>query len=245
MANAERDQNSVPTLLAVSSVDGVTPVTVYANPSTHRLLVDGLGNGTVTSVSVATANGFAGTVATATTTPVITLQTTVTGILQGNGTAISAATTTGSGSVVLATSPTLITPILGVATATSLQVNTLTATTNNSINLNSGSYNSIQTYSPAAAGTATLDLSLGNVHFINMPAGNITIAISNASAGQCFIVRIMQDSGGSRTVTWFSNIKWAGGTPPTLTTTANKADMLGFVMTTLTLSDGFVVGQNI
>jgi len=51
----------------------------------------GGGSGTVSSVSVVTANGFAGTVATATTTPAITLSTTITGILKGNGTAISAA----------------------------------------------------------------------------------------------------------------------------------------------------------
>lgn len=49
--------------------------------------------GTVTSVSVVTTNGLAGTIANPTTTPAITLSTTVTGILQGNGTAISAATT--------------------------------------------------------------------------------------------------------------------------------------------------------
>lgn len=49
------------------------------------------GGGTVTSVSVVSANGLAGTVATATTTPAITLSTTVTGVLTGNGTAISAA----------------------------------------------------------------------------------------------------------------------------------------------------------
>lgn len=49
------------------------------------------GTGTVTSVSVVSANGLAGTVATATTTPAITLSTTITGLLKGNGTAISAA----------------------------------------------------------------------------------------------------------------------------------------------------------
>jgi hypothetical protein len=38
------------------------------------------------------ANGLAGTVATPTTTPAITLSTTITGLLKGNGTAISAAT---------------------------------------------------------------------------------------------------------------------------------------------------------
>lgn len=47
--------------------------------------------GTVTSVSVVSGNGFAGTVATPTTTPAITLSTTITGLLRGNGTAISAA----------------------------------------------------------------------------------------------------------------------------------------------------------
>lgn len=92
MAQASRDQNSVPTLLAVSSVDGVTPVVVYADPVTHRLLVDSAAaSGTVTSVSVVTANGFAGSVADPTTTPAITLSTTVTGIVKGNGTALSAA----------------------------------------------------------------------------------------------------------------------------------------------------------
>jgi len=50
------------------------------------------GSGTVTSASVVSANGFTGTVATATTTPAITLTTSITGVLKGNGTAISAAT---------------------------------------------------------------------------------------------------------------------------------------------------------
>jgi len=48
--------------------------------------------GTVSSVSVVSANGLAGTVATSTTTPAITLSTSITGVLKGNGTAISAAT---------------------------------------------------------------------------------------------------------------------------------------------------------
>ena len=51
----------------------------------------GGGSGTVTTVSVVSANGLAGTVANPTTTPAITLSTTVTGLLKGNGTAISAA----------------------------------------------------------------------------------------------------------------------------------------------------------
>ena len=59
----------------------------------HDQLDDaGGGSGTVTSVSVATANGLAGTVANATTTPAITLSTTVNGIAKGDGTTLSAAT---------------------------------------------------------------------------------------------------------------------------------------------------------
>lgn len=47
--------------------------------------------GTVTTTSVVSANGFAGSVATAGTTPAITLSTTITGVLKGNGTALSVA----------------------------------------------------------------------------------------------------------------------------------------------------------
>jgi hypothetical protein len=50
------------------------------------------GSGTVTTVSVVSANGFAGSVSNPTSTPAITISTTVTGVLKGNGTAISAAT---------------------------------------------------------------------------------------------------------------------------------------------------------
>jgi hypothetical protein len=60
--------------------------------STDWTTFNNKGSGTVTSVSVVSANGLAGTVATSTTTPAITLSTTITGLLKGNGTAISAAT---------------------------------------------------------------------------------------------------------------------------------------------------------
>ncbi len=40
MFDAKRDANMVTTLLAVSNADGVTPVVLWADPTTHRLLVD-------------------------------------------------------------------------------------------------------------------------------------------------------------------------------------------------------------
>ena len=62
--NAKRDQNNVPTLLGVSSADGTTPVRVWADPDTHRLLVD-LGAGVVgpgasTDDAIATWDGTTG-----------------------------------------------------------------------------------------------------------------------------------------------------------------------------------------
>ncbi len=105
-----------------STLNGLTPLS--GGGSTNFLRADGTwaappgaASGTVTSVSVVSANGLAGTVATSTTTPAITLSTTITGILQGNGTAISSASTTGSGNIVLATSPALVTPNLGTPSA--------------------------------------------------------------------------------------------------------------------------------
>ena len=67
-------------------IETVTANALYAVTSSSK------DSGTVNSVSVVSANGLAGTVATATSTPAITLTTTVTGIVKGNGTALSAAT---------------------------------------------------------------------------------------------------------------------------------------------------------
>ena len=76
---------------AISMPKATTSVDGYLS-STDWTTFNSKGSGTVSSVSVVSANGLAGTVATATTTPAITLSTTVTGLLKGNGTAISAAT---------------------------------------------------------------------------------------------------------------------------------------------------------
>lgn len=68
--------------VSASNTGGAVTVTIAGGGS----------GGTVTSASVVSANGFAGSVANATTTPAITLSTTISGLLKGNGTAISAAT---------------------------------------------------------------------------------------------------------------------------------------------------------
>lgn len=89
MATTERDAISTPaTGLVIYNT--TTNLLNFYNGSSWQ--ITSTGTGTVSSVSVVSANGFAGTVATATTTPAITISTSVSGILKGNGTAISAAT---------------------------------------------------------------------------------------------------------------------------------------------------------
>lgn len=92
--------------------------------------------------------------------------------------------------------------------------------------------------------TVTFNLRKGNKQKVTL-AGNRTLAISNVRTGQVFSLQIIQDGTGSRTVTWFSTIKWAGGSAPTLTTTASKSDRFGFICTGSGTYDGFVIGQNI
>lgn len=75
----------------MSFVDGATVIPADWLNNVNDVINGGIGTGTVTTVSVASSNGFAGTVATATSTPIITLTTSITGLLKGNGTAISAA----------------------------------------------------------------------------------------------------------------------------------------------------------
>lgn len=149
----------------VTTLDFVSGAVVSSGGAGQaNVAISGTGGGTVTNLSVVSANGFAGTVATSTTTPAITLSTSINSpVLAGNGTAISAATTTGSGStVVLATSPTLVTPALGVASATSLGVAGIITTgvnggTNGSITLSgSTSGSTVLQANVAAGGTLTL-----------------------------------------------------------------------------------------
>lgn len=105
--------NPVVSNTGVLSVTAGTNVTVTGTAQNPIINAAGGTTGTVETVAVASANGFSGTSDGDPANPILTLSTTVTGILQGDGTALSAASTTGTGAVVLATSPTLVTPALG------------------------------------------------------------------------------------------------------------------------------------
>lgn len=252
------------------------------------------GGGTVTSISIASSNGFTGT-SSGGATPILTLATSITGFLLGNGTSVSGVGTNGSGNVVLTTSAILVTPFLGTpqaivltnatGTATGLTAGNVVTNANltgaitsvgNAASL--GSFTSSQLATAltdetgtganvfgvqptltsniqstvatnAASGTNTFNMATGNVQNFTFSGSSasdsVTFALSNITTNQIFIISVTQNSGGSGTVTWFSTIKWVGGTVPTLTTTASKRDTFGFICTGSGTYDGFIIGQNI
>lgn len=99
----------------------------------------------------------------------------------------------------------------------------------------------------ATSVTTDIDVSLGNV--VDMTLDNSpTLTFSNPAptgTGGSFTLMLRQDASGSRTVTWPASVRWAGGTAPTLTTTASRVDIITFVtMDEGTKWYGFVAAQD-
>ena len=131
---------------------------------------------------------------------------TLTGILKGNGTSAFTAVTAPSGTIV------------GTTDTQTLSAKTLT---------NPIVTNYVETpYSANSSTAITLDLTNGTVQIITL-TGNATITMPTATSGKSFVMMLKQDGTGSRTVTW-STVKWAGGTAPTITSTASRLDLLSF-----------------
>ena len=96
-------------------------------------------------------------------------------------------------------------------------------------------------YTANSSTAITLALTNGTVQIITL-TGNATITMPSAVSGKSFIMYLKQDATGSRTVTW-STVKWAGGTAPTITSTASRQDILSFFADG-TNWYGVVVAQN-
>ena len=80
------------------------------------------------------------------------------------------------------------------------------------------------------SGTTTINWNLGNKASLTFGAGNITtLAFTNPPRASNLVLKIIQDSVGSRTITsWGSDIKWISGSVPTLSTGVNAEDVLCF-----------------
>lgn len=166
------------------------------------------GTGTVTAVSVASSNGFAGT-SSGGATPALTLSTSITGVLKGNGTAISAASAgtdfTSPTSTETMTNKTLTNPTVTNYVESVVAIGTVTST--NTISLTSGT---IQ--------TATLTASTA-----------CTFTMPTATAGKSFTLLLKQAATTGNGTATFTSVKWGTAGAPTITATAGKMDILTFV----------------
>lgn len=76
---------------------------------------------------------------------------------------------------------------------------------------------------------ATLSISAGTMLTATLTASTAcTFTMPTAGAGKSFVLMLKQAASTGNGSATFSNVKWSGGTAPTITTTAGKMDILSF-----------------
>jgi len=91
---------------------------------------------------------------------------------------------------------------------------------------NDGAFNADATLTDGA--TITWDVGSSPVAKVTLGDNRTLSAPTNSAAGQFISIAVIQDATGSRTLTWNSAYEFTGDVAPTLTTTANKADIFVF-----------------
>ena len=82
--------------------------------------------------------------------------------------------------------------------------------------------------------TITIDMDDNNFFSVTLDTNATFANPSNITAGQAGSIFITQDGTGSRTASWGTNWKFAGGTAPTLTTTAAAVDRIDYIVKSAT-----------
>jgi hypothetical protein len=122
-----------------------------------------------------------------------------------------------------------VTPILGDATATSINAGTISSTSINvSGDVTAKRFKLTMPTTITAAATTNIDLSGGNIFTVNMGLNITTLNLTNPVVGT-YLFKFVQDATGTRDVTFPVAWKWAGGVSPSLTNTANKIDILTLI----------------
>lgn len=104
-------------------------------------------------------------------------------------------------------------------------VNTVTAAELNNFRRTA---ENVKTVTGSGTALTLVDSSIATMHFVTLN-NNCLLTFPTAIAGVTIRLVLVQDGSGSRTVTWDSAVKWAGGTAPTLSTAAGKVDHFSFV----------------
>lgn len=249
--------NVISSVTAIPAVTGTPSSTTYLRGDGTWATVSGGGGGSVTSVSVVSANGFAGSVANAASTPAITVSTTITGILKGNGTAISEAVagdfptlnqnTTGTASI--ATNTTITNDI---ATATTVYPTWVSTTTGNLPQKTSSTKLSFVpstgvltavTFSGALSGNATTATTATN-------ATNIEVTNDSTNPSTTYPVCVQSTGGNAGARIASAKLSFVPSTGvlsvPTVTATTFNGTLNGSATsaTTATNANNFVVANN-
>lgn len=95
------------------------------------------------------------------------------------------------------------------------------------VRIDGQSYTPLETIS--STNSWTPDWDSGNVQTMELTAATTINNPSNIEVGATYIIILKQDGDGNHTVTWGSQYKFPGATAPTLTTGANKADVITLV----------------
>ena len=114
------------------------------------------------------------------------------------------------------------------------------------------------TVSDDSGATINIDWQKGNYHWIVLAANVTKIIFQNMKRGGRYILRIEQHSSSPKTVSWgnvdydesngaYTEVRWVGGTAPTMTNTAGRVDVYGLLGTRSNGRgmDGFVIAQNV
>lgn len=80
----------------------------------------------------------------------------------------------------------------------------------------------------SSGATIALDLSTGPNFILALNTNTTLNNPSNATTGMSGRITVVQDATGSRTMSFSSQYKWPGGTPQTLTTSANAIDVISY-----------------
>ncbi len=188
------------------------------------------GAGSVTTVSVASANGFTGTVATASSTPAVTIGTSLSGILKGNGTALSVATagtdyqapitltTTGTSGAATLVGNTLNVPNYAgtsYTAGTGLTLTTNTFSVNTSQNISTLSNLTTNGLIKTSGGTGALSIATAGTDYLT-PTGNgsglTSLNASNISSGTLPVAQVPNLDASKITTGTFGSAQITDGT---------------------------------